>query len=62
MTQELMDFMLEIPFTLAKFGNWLVTPLDPTYLNISPLGLLGVTGVGIIIFLIATHVVKLFIP
>lgn len=62
MTQELIDFLLEIPFTLSKFGNWLVTPLDSTYLNISPLGLLGVAGVGIVITLIGVHIVKLFLP
>lgn len=62
MEQTLFDFALQIPQTLASFGNWLITPISPQFLNISPLGLLGVGGVGFIISIIAIHVVRLFTP
>lgn len=62
MYNDLFDFLLDVPQALANFGGWLITPINPTYLNISPLGLLGVTGTAIVISIIVVHVVKLFIP
>ena len=59
--QELFNWLLEIPQTLAEFGNWLNTPIYDPYINISPLGLLGIGGISFIIALIIIHVIKLFI-
>lgn len=62
MFEELFNFLLEVPQALANFGTWLITPISEQYLNISPLGLLGVSGTAIVISLILVHVVKLFLP
>lgn len=61
MYQELVKFLLEIPKTLAEFGNWLVNPLFPPHINVSPLALLGIAGVGVIITIIGVHIVRLFV-
>lgn len=61
MEKQFFNFLIEIPQTLASFGNWLISPLEPNYLPISPLALLGVAGVGTIITLIVVHIVRLFI-
>jgi len=61
MIDQLFNFLLDIPQTLANFGQWLVTPLNERWLNISPLGLLGIGGTTVIISLIVVHIVKLFI-
>lgn len=61
MFNELFEFLLNIPQTLSQFGSWLITPLNEQWLNISPLGLLGVGGIGFIIVIITTHIIKLFI-
>ena len=61
MEEQLFNFLLEIPQTLANLTNWLVSPISEKYLNISPLGLLGIGGTSLIIALILVHVVKLFI-
>lgn len=61
MINTLFDFLLDIPQTIANFSNWLITPINSTYLDISPLGLLGIGGAGIIITIISIHVVRLFI-
>ena len=59
MIQQLFDLLLQIPQTLANLGNWLVSPLNEKYLNISPLALLGVGGTTFLIALITIHIVKL---
>lgn len=61
MSNTIFDWLLQIPQTIAGFGNWLISPISEQYLNISPLGLLGIGGVGVIITLIGVHVVRLFI-
>lgn len=61
MENTLWNFLIEIPQALAKFGSWLVSPINEKWLNISPLGLLGIGGTTFIIALIVIHVVKLFI-
>lgn len=61
MVEKLIQFILEIPQAVAKMGTWLTTPISERYLNISPLGLLGVGGTALLIGLIVVHVVKLFL-
>lgn len=61
MVNELFDFLLAIPQAVAGFGNWLITPLNTTYFNISPLCLLGIGGTAFILTLITIHIVRLFI-
>ena len=61
MIQQLFDFLLQIPQAVANMGFWLISPIHEKYLNISPLGLLGVAGTSVLIALIVVHVVKLFI-
>lgn len=61
MYQSIFDFFMGIPETLAGFGNWLVSPIDDTFLVISPLELLGIGGIATIIAIIVIHVVRLFV-
>lgn len=61
MENTLFNFLLEIPKAVANFGSWLVSPINEKYINISPLGLLGVAGTTFLIAIILVHVVKLFI-
>lgn len=61
MENTLFKWLLEIPQAVANFGNWLVNPINSQYLNISPLGLLGVSGGAVILTLIGVHIVRLFI-
>lgn len=61
MEQTLFNFILEIPRVISLFGTWLVSPISEKYLNISPLGLLGIGGVSFIVILISVHVVRLFV-
>lgn len=61
MIDGFVDFLLGIPETVASFSDWLIEPIDSTFLNISPLALFSVAGVAIIIGIIAVHVVRLFI-
>lgn len=61
MLETLFNFLLQIPQAVANFGNWLLSPLNEKYLNISPLAMLGIGGTTIIISIIIVHVVKLFI-
>lgn len=61
MENDLFNWVLEIPLTIAKFGNWLIQPINEQYLNISPLALLGVGGVATIIVIIGIHIVRLFL-
>lgn len=61
MEQTIFNWLLEIPQTVANFGNWLVSPIDERLLNISPLGLFGIGGGAVIIALIGIHIVRLFI-
>lgn len=60
MLEQLFDFLLNIPQTIAGFGNWLITPINTTYFNISPLALFGIGGTGFLITIITIHVVRLF--
>lgn len=57
----IVSFLLEIPQAVGLIAKWLVEPINTQYLNISPLGLFGVAGVGVIITLIGIHVVRLFL-
>lgn len=61
MLEKLFNFLVDIPKTLANMGEWLVSPISEKFLNISPLGLLGIGGTAVLISLIVVHVVKLFI-
>lgn len=61
MYQELYNWVLEIPQTLAQFGTWLTEPIKPGLIDLSPLALLGIGGVSVLIGLIVVHVVKLFV-
>lgn len=61
MENTLFEFLLDIPRVIANFSGWLVSPISERYLNISPLGLLGVGGFSILVGIIIVHVVKLFI-
>lgn len=61
MESELFNFLLQIPQTISKLSSWLMSPISEKYLNISPLGLLGITGTSLLIAVILVHVVKLFI-
>lgn len=60
MVNEIVNFLLGIPQTIATFGSWLVTPLG-NGITLSPLALLGVGGVSVIIGLIGLHIVRLFV-
>lgn len=60
MENTLYNWLLNIPQTIAGFGNWLVKPIG-NGIDISPLGLLGVGGISVLIVIIGVHVVKLFI-
>lgn len=55
------EWVLNIPNTLAQFSEWLIAPINETYLNISPLGLFGIGGGSFIIGLIGIHIVRLFL-
>lgn len=61
MENTLFKWLLDIPQTIASFGNWLVSPLAKGYIDISPLALLSVAGVSIIVVIIGVHIVRLFI-
>lgn len=61
MVEKLFELLLQIPQTLANLGNWLISPLNERFLNISPIALLGIGGTTFIIALITIHIVKLFI-
>ena len=61
MENTLFNWLLEIPQTIANLCNWLISPISEKYINISPLGLLGIGGTTILLVIIGVHVVKLFI-
>lgn len=61
MAQQLFDWLLQIPQTVASFGSWLTTDLQIGQWSISPLGLFGIGGVAVVIGLIGVHIVRLFI-
>lgn len=61
MVNELFNWILQIPQTIASFGSWLMSPIYDPYIKLSPLALLGIGGVSTIIIIIGVHVVKLFI-
>lgn len=61
MENTLFNFLLEIPQAVSKLTGWITSPISEKYLNISPLGLLGVAGTTILLGIIIVHVVKLFI-
>lgn len=61
MEQMLFDWVLQIPQTVASFGNWLTNDLQIGSWSISPLGLLGIGGVSVVIGIIGVHIVRLFI-
>ena len=61
MDSSLFEWVLNIPSVVAGFGSWLTNPIYPPYIDISPLGLFGLGGVGVIIAIIGVHVVRLFI-
>lgn len=56
MVDRLFSWLLEIPVILAQFTNWIIQPLP--VINISPLALLSVGGIGL---LIAFHLTRLII-
>ena len=60
MEETLFNWIMSIPQTIAKFGDWLVKPIMEPYIKLSPLGLLGIGGVSTLIFIIGWHVFKLF--
>lgn len=60
MAQDLFNWVLSIPQTIAGFTDWLVTPIGHG-IDLSPLMLLSLGGVGIVIFIIGLHVVRLFV-
>ena len=59
--EAIYKWLLEIPQAVAYFGSWLVSPINEQFLNISPLGLLGIGGGAVIITLIGVHILRLFI-
>lgn len=61
MENTLFNWILQIPQAVAQFGEWLTTPINTQFLNISPLGLLGIGGGAILIGIIGVHIVRLFI-
>jgi len=61
MVTDLINFLCEIPVTLANFGVWLTSPLKAGIINQTPLELLGVAGVSVIVTIIGVHVVRLFV-
>lgn len=61
MESTLFKWILEIPQAVSWFGSWLINPIDKTYLNISPLGLLGIGGGTIILAILLVHIVRLFV-
>ena len=61
MIQQLIDFIIGLPQYFASFSTWLTSPINSTYLNISPLALFSIGGASILIVVIAVHVVRLFV-
>ena len=61
MEEGLFNWVLNIPQVVAQFGSWLVNPIYDPYITLSPLALLGISGVSVIIAIIGIHVVRLFV-
>ena len=51
-----LNWVFRLPVELAKFSNWLLTPLE--VINMSPLAILSVGGISLII---GVHIVRLFV-
>lgn len=61
MEEGLFNWVLNIPQVVAQFGSWLVNPIYDPYITLSPLALLGISGVSVIVAIIGIHVVRLFV-
>lgn len=61
MYQQIFEWILQIPQTIANFSSWLVQDLQIGEWSISPLGLLGIGGSAVLIGIIGVHIVRLFI-
>lgn len=59
MEKDLFGWVLQIPQTISNIADWLNTPLQ--YINMSPLGLLGIAGGSALLVIIGVHIVKLFL-
>ena len=62
MEYTIFNWLLEIPQAVGSWASWLVQPIYEPYIPVSPLGLLGITGGGVLLTLIIIHVVRLFLP
>ena len=56
MDKTMFNWLLNLVYEFAKFGNWLTTDLK--YINMSPLALISFTGLTLIITFLA---LRLFI-
>lgn len=61
MPQVFFDLLSGVPQAVANFGDWLITPINEEFLNISPIGLLGIGGTTFIVAIIGIHLVRLFV-
>lgn len=60
MENTLWQFLLGIPQYLAQFSDWLLSPIG-NGIDVSPLGLFGIGGATVLIFIIGVHVVRMFV-
>lgn len=57
-TINFFQWVFEIPQKVAPFVNWLTTPINTTYLNVTPLAFFGI---GTILLILGVHIVRLFV-